>query len=109
MNEVDIESMNSEIDEAISQYEDHVKRDNDSIIMLRQQTAIMARVTHEQQLLICDLNEKLLLKLEGEKQRKLEEDMATENDIFDLGTIMTFLQASLKKPARICVENIRTN
>jgi hypothetical protein len=39
MNEMDIESMNAEMDEAISHYEDHVKRDNDSIIMLRQQTS----------------------------------------------------------------------
>ncbi len=37
MNDLDIESMNAEIDEAISQYEDHVKRDNNSIIMLREQ------------------------------------------------------------------------
>jgi hypothetical protein len=97
MSDKDIEGMNLEIEEAISQYEDHVKRDNNSIIMLREQNAIMARIVHEQQLLICDLNEKLLLKLEGEKQRELEEDMATENDIFDLGTIMTRLETSLKK------------
>ena len=74
MSDKDIEGMNLEIDEAISQYEDHVKRDNNSIILLREQNAIMARVTHEQQLLICDLNEKLLLKLEGEKQLELEEE-----------------------------------
>jgi hypothetical protein len=55
MNDLDIESKNAEIDEAISQYEDHVKRDNDSIIMLREQNAIMARIVHEEQLHICDL------------------------------------------------------
>ncbi len=44
MNELDIESMNAEIDEAISQHEDHVKRDNNSIIMLREQNAIIARI-----------------------------------------------------------------
>jgi hypothetical protein len=97
MSDKDIEGMNLEIDEAISQYEDHVKRDNNSIIMLREQNAIMARIVHEQQIHICDLNEKLLLKLEGEKQLELEEEMAIENDIFDLETIMTFLKASLKK------------
>jgi hypothetical protein len=100
MNELDIESKNAEIDEAISQYEDHVKRDNNSIIMLREQTAIMARVTHEQQTLIRDLNERLLLKLEGEKEREREEEMLIQDEIFDLGTIMTWLQASLKNGKR---------
>ena len=52
--------------------------------MLREQNAIMARIVHEQQLLICDLNEKLLLKLEGDKQLELEEEMAIENDIFGI-------------------------
>jgi hypothetical protein len=97
MTDLDIESMNTEIDEAISQCEDHVKRDNNSIIMLREQTAIMARIVHEQQLHICDLNERLLLKLEAEKEREREDDMLIQNDIFDLGTIMTWLQESLKK------------
>jgi hypothetical protein len=69
----------------------------------------MARIVHEQQIHICDLNEKLLLKLEGEKQLELEEEMAIENDIFDLDAIMTFLKASLKKTARKYVENIYAN
>ncbi len=74
-----------------------MKRDNNSIIMLREQNAIMARIVHEQQLHICDLNEKLLLKLEGEKQRELEESVAIENDIFEVDAIMTWLKTSLKK------------
>jgi hypothetical protein len=97
MNDRDIESQNAEIDEAISQYEDYVKRDNDSIIMLREQNAIMARIVHEQQIHICDLNERYLLKLQGEKQRESEDDILMQNDIFDLGTIMTRLETSLKK------------
>ena len=108
LSDEDIEGMNLEIDEAISQYEDHVKRDNNSIIMLREQNAIMARIVHEQQIHICDLNEELLLKLEGEKQRELEESVAIENDIFEVDTIMTYLKTSLKKTARRCGENIRT-
>jgi hypothetical protein len=47
MNDLNIETQNAEIDEAISQYEDHVKRDNNSIIMLREQKAILARIIHE--------------------------------------------------------------
>jgi hypothetical protein len=97
MNDLDIESKNVEIDEAISQYEGHVKRDNDSIIMLREQNAIMARIVHEQQIHICDLNERYLLKLEGEKEREGEDHMSMQNDIFDLGTIMARLETSLKK------------
>jgi hypothetical protein len=84
MNELDIESMNAEIDEAISQYEDHVKRDNDSIIMLRKQNAIMARIVHEQQIHICDLNERYLQKLQDKKQRKGEDNMSIQNEIFDM-------------------------
>jgi hypothetical protein len=60
INDLDIEVQNAEIDEAISQYEDHVKRDNNSIIMLREQKAILARIVHEQQIHICDLNERYL-------------------------------------------------
>jgi hypothetical protein len=97
LSDVNIEGINLEIDEAISQYEDHVKRDNNSIIMLREQNAIMARIVHEQQLHICDLNEEFLLKLEGDKQRELEEEMAIQNDIFEVDTIMTYLKTSLKK------------
>jgi hypothetical protein len=88
MNDWDIESQNAETDEAISQYEDHVKRDNDSIIMLREQNAIMARIVHEQQLHICDLIERYLLKLQGEKQREEEDNMSIQNEIFDVGSIM---------------------
>jgi hypothetical protein len=65
--------------------------------MLREQNAIMARIVHEQQIHICDLNERYLLKLQGEKQREEEDEMLIQNEIFDLGTIMTWLQASLKK------------
>ncbi len=35
MRDVDIDSQNREIAEAISQYESHARRDNDSIMMLR--------------------------------------------------------------------------
>ena len=97
LSETDIESINYEIDEAISQYEDHVRRDNNSIILLREQNAIMARIVHEQQLHICDLNEKILLKSEGEKQRDTEETAEMVHDIFEVDLILTWLKASLKK------------
>jgi hypothetical protein len=65
--------------------------------MLREQIAIVARIVHEQQIHICDLNEMYLLKLQGEKQRESEDDMSIQNEIFDLGNIMTRLETSLKK------------
>ncbi len=35
--------------------------------------------------------------MQGEKLREEEEDALIQNEIFDLGTLMTWLQASLKK------------
>jgi hypothetical protein len=54
---------------------DHIKRDHDSMIMLREQNALMARLVHEQQLHICDLNERYLQMVASEKQRTTEDDM----------------------------------
>jgi hypothetical protein len=42
--DVDIEIHNAEIAEAIAQYECHVRRDHDSMIMLQEQNAILARL-----------------------------------------------------------------
>ncbi len=58
--DVDIDIHNAEIAEAIAQYELHVRRDHDSMIMLREQNAILARLVWEQQIHICDLNERYL-------------------------------------------------
>ncbi len=97
MDSLDIESKNSEIAEAISQYECHIKREHDSMIMLRGLNALMARLVHEQQLHICDLNESYLQMVESEKQRTTDDDMSIQNDIFDIGDIMTRLEKSLEK------------
>jgi hypothetical protein len=70
----------------------------------------MARIVHEQQLLICDLNERLLLKLEGEKERERQDEMSIQNEMFDLGTISYDMAPSVVgKTARGGVENIHTN
>jgi hypothetical protein len=60
MRDVDIDAQNAEIAEAIAQYESHARRDNDSITMLREQAAILAQLTLEQQIYICDLTERYL-------------------------------------------------
>jgi hypothetical protein len=65
--------------------------------MLREQNALMARLVHEQQLHICDLNERYLQMVESEKQRTTDDDMSIQNDIFDIGGIMERLENSLKK------------
>jgi hypothetical protein len=52
---VDIDVYNAEIAEAIAQYEAHVRRDHDSMIMLQRQNAILARLVWEQQIQICDI------------------------------------------------------
>jgi hypothetical protein len=50
--DVDIDIHNAEIAEAIAQYECHVRRDHDTMILLREQNAILARLVWEQQIQI---------------------------------------------------------
>ena len=69
----------------------------------------MARIVHEQQIHICELNERYLQKLQDEKQREGEDNMSIQNEIFDIGTIMARLEMALKKTARGRVENIHVN
>ena len=97
MNSLDIESQNAEIAEAITQYEDHVKRDHDNMIMLREQNALMARLVWEQQIHICDLNERYLQMVEENKRLTERDDMSIQNDIFDIAEIMKNLEKSLKQ------------
>ena len=56
----DIGLYHEEIAEAIAQYESHVRRDHANMILLREQNAILARLVWEQQIQICDLNERYL-------------------------------------------------
>jgi hypothetical protein len=65
--------------------------------MLREQNAIMARIVHEQQLHICDLNERYFQKVERERLRTTEDDITIQNDIFDVSNIMKRIEKSLKK------------
>jgi hypothetical protein len=68
MKDVDIEIQNKEIEEAITQYEDHVIRDHNSILLLREQNALVSRLAWEQQIHICDLNERYLRLLDEKSQ-----------------------------------------
>jgi hypothetical protein len=60
MKESEIEIRRENIAEAITQYEDHIKRDHASMQLLGEQTTLMAHLNWEQQVHICDLNERYL-------------------------------------------------
>jgi hypothetical protein len=100
MRDVDIESQNAEIAEAIAQYESHARRDNDSIIMLREQAAILAHLNLEQQIYICDLLERYL-QFSEEKEKLVEaEDNAIYENLIDMNGLFTTLRESIEKRQR---------
>ncbi len=100
MRDVDIDAQNREIAEAISQYESHARRDNDSITMLRAQAAILARLNLEQQIYICDLTERYLqLAEEKRKLLKAEEHTIYEN-LLDMNGLFTTLRESIEDRQR---------
>ncbi len=62
-----IESRNEEIAEAMKQYEAHTWRDYDDLILLREQGSLLANLVWEQQVQICNLNDKYLRLFEERK------------------------------------------
>jgi hypothetical protein len=100
MRNVDIDSQNAEIAEAIAQYESHARRDNDSITMLRAQAAILARLNLEQQIYICDLLERYL-QIAEEKEKLVEaDDSAIYENLIDMNGLFTTLRESIEKRQR---------
>jgi hypothetical protein len=67
MKDPKIESRNEEIAEAMKQYEAHTWRDHDDLILLREQDSLLANLVWEQQMQICNLNDKYLRLLEERK------------------------------------------
>jgi hypothetical protein len=93
--DVDIDAHNAGIAEAIAQYESHVRRDHHSMILLREQNAIPARLVWEQQIHICDLNERYLHVAEEKKKLvEMEDDIILDNMV-DITTLMTNLREKL--------------
>jgi hypothetical protein len=93
--DVDIDAHNAEIIETVAQYEnrDH----DDSMIVLREQNALLARLAWEQQIHICDLNERYL-KLAEEKKNLVEtEDDEILDNMVDMTNLMTNLRESLEQ------------
>ncbi len=56
------------LDEAIEQYGDHATRDQNNMLLLREQNALVGRLAWEQQVHICDLNERYLRLLDEKSE-----------------------------------------
>jgi hypothetical protein len=67
MRDPEIESRNEDIAEAMRQYEAHTWRDHDDLLMLREQASLLANLVWEEQIQICNLNDKYLRLLEERK------------------------------------------
>ena len=93
----DISIYHKEIAEAIAQYESHVRRDHDNMILLREQNAILARLVWEQQIQICDLNERDLHVAEENTKLVQTEDKTIVENMFDITTLMVSLKNSLQQ------------
>ena len=93
----DIGLYHEEIAEAIAQYESHVRRDHDNMILLREQNAILARLVWEQQIQICDLNERYLHVAEETSKLVHTEDQLISDNMIDITTLMMSLKDSLQQ------------
>jgi hypothetical protein len=93
MKDVEIDIHNKEIDEAIEQYGDHATRDQNNILLIREQNALVGRLAWEQHIRICDLNERHLRLLEEKRQ------LVQMNDkhIYDSVNIITLTMIQLKE------------
>jgi hypothetical protein len=95
MRDVDIDAHNAEIAEAIAQYESHARRDHASIILAREQSAILAHLAWEQQIHVCDLTERYL-QLAEEKEKLVEvEDATILEHMIDMTTLFANMRDSL--------------
>jgi hypothetical protein len=68
MTDIEIESQNEEIAYAIKQHEGHVWRDHDDLLLIREQASLLANLAWEQQIHICNFNDKYLRLLEERKR-----------------------------------------
>jgi hypothetical protein len=68
MTDIEIESQNEEIAYAIKQHEGRVWRDHDDLLLIREQASLLANLAWEQQIYICNLNDKYLRLLEERKR-----------------------------------------
>jgi hypothetical protein len=68
MKDPEIEARSEEIADAMKHYEDHTWRDHDDFLLLREQGSLLANLVWEQQMQICNLNDKYLRLVEERKR-----------------------------------------
>jgi hypothetical protein len=91
MKESEIEIRRENIAEAITQYENNVKSDHTSMQLLREQATLMAHLNWEQQVHICDLNERYL-RLEERNQIAQLSDKPIYDSVYIIVNSMKTLQ-----------------
>ena len=97
MKESEIEIRRETIAEAIAQYENHIKRDHANMQLLREQTTLMAHLNWEQQVHICDLNERYLRLVEERNQIAQLSDKPIYDSVDIIVNTMKTLRESLKQ------------
>ena len=98
MREADIQGRKDDIAEAITQYEDHIKRDhNANMQLLREQITLMAHWNWEQQVYIYDLNERYLRLVEERNQIAQLSDKPIYDSVDIIVNTMKTLQESLNQ------------
>jgi hypothetical protein len=97
MTDVEIDAQNAEIAEAIAQYESHARRDYASLVMAKEQNAILAHLAWEQQVHICDLTERHLQLAEEKEKLVKVEDATILDHMIDMNGLYTSLRESLEK------------
>ena len=97
MKESEIQIRRENIAEATTQYENHIKRDHANMQLLREQTTLMAHLNWEQQVHICDLNERYLRLVEERNQIAQLSDKPIYNSVDVIVNTMKTLQESLNQ------------
>jgi hypothetical protein len=86
-----------EIAEAITQFQNHVRRDHKDTPLLREQTSLLANLAFEQQIHICELNDRYL-RLSEEKKRLVQgDDKNIHNGVDTIINTMKTLQDALNQ------------
>jgi hypothetical protein len=110
MTEDDIEFRKKLIVQAITQYENHTNMDHAAMQLYREQCACLAHLVWEQQLHICDLNDRALRYIEERKKILNGNDTPIHKGVESIMDTMKQLQLSLtqaKKEGRVCINEGR--
>jgi hypothetical protein len=97
MSEHEIRARKEEIAEAIDQYENHTRNDHASMQLLREQCSCLAHLVWEQQLHICDLNDRALRHIDERKRILNGNDAPIHKNVDDIVAVMKELQLTLQR------------